>query len=295
MGRPALFSFVVLLAKWSILIATVIATVVSFFATTQGLTRYLAYWLAWPLALAVQLALFGLAWLVGLDRSPGRAVAALLYSVVMLFSVTFSYVFFQSEFTAILRPAVRTRELTDQIDHEIRRLGAQTAESLATARQAKAQLDSWLEIENSVGFSTRSCIDEPIRYLSEICRRLRERVNAWEQSTGQRYREGPGEKLIYSSLQAETTTVQADVQDLEAFSTELSKRSYRTAGLLLAERIGQYEATVTKIPAIALPRYLSKPVEISRTFSVAEFARLGGAARGAFCSAPRYRSSLNPS
>src|SRR5262245_2876622 len=90
-----------------VLLATILASVVSFYATTQGLRRYFEIWVAVGMAGAVQLALFGLAWLVGLQRAAGSFRSAVLYLVVMTFSVTFSYVFFHSTLAREVRPAVQ--------------------------------------------------------------------------------------------------------------------------------------------------------------------------------------------
>jgi len=50
---------------WTILlISALVATVVSFFTTFFGLMNYLSFILSFPLAFAVQMGLFGLAWLV---------------------------------------------------------------------------------------------------------------------------------------------------------------------------------------------------------------------------------------
>ena len=106
-GDPRRFFWRLLLA------ASVMAASVSLLTTGLGLDRYVSFPLAWTMALAVQLGLFGLAWLIGVGRSMSRAWISALYCVTMLFSVTFSYVTLQSEFTKEIRPAEAQRRLFD--------------------------------------------------------------------------------------------------------------------------------------------------------------------------------------
>ena len=193
---------------WRLLLtASSIAAVVSLLTTGIGLDRYVSSPLAWSLALAVQLGLFGLAWLIGAGRARMGWVCG-LSAVTMLFSVTFSYVTLQSELTSEIRPAEARRALFDtarQQLSEARRLvdsGVQQSETL------ELRLASWLAMERQDGWATRTCEVEDHCYLRETCERIRQRIERWERETGQTYREGPGEKLIFGTLQTELATLE---------------------------------------------------------------------------------------
>ena len=97
---------------WHLLLfASVVAACVSLVTTGAGLARYLPVVLAWPLALAVQMGLFGLAWLIAVKHTTLRALVIALYCITMPFSVVFSYVMLQSEFTSEIRPQEAQRSL----------------------------------------------------------------------------------------------------------------------------------------------------------------------------------------
>jgi len=101
---------------WHLLLfASVIAACVSLLTTGVGLARSLPVVLAWPLALAVQMGLFGLAWLIAVKHTTLRALVIGLYCITMPFSVVFSYVMLQSEFTSEIRPQEAQRSLFDDL------------------------------------------------------------------------------------------------------------------------------------------------------------------------------------
>ena len=101
---------------WNLLLlASVVAACVSLLTTGVGLARYLPVLLAWPLALAVQMGLFGLAWLIAVRHVKVRALVIALYCLTMPFSVVFSYVMLQSEFTSKIRPQESQHGLFDDL------------------------------------------------------------------------------------------------------------------------------------------------------------------------------------
>ena len=101
---------------WNLLLfASCLAAFVSLLTTGTGLSRYLPVLLAWPLALAVQSGLFGLAWLIAVRHIKLRALVIALYCLTMPFSVVFSYVMLQSEFTSAIRPQEAQRRLFDDL------------------------------------------------------------------------------------------------------------------------------------------------------------------------------------
>ena len=58
---------------WRLLmLASIIAATVSLLTTGIGLDHYVSFILAWSMALAVQLGLFGLAWLIGVGHNDRR-------------------------------------------------------------------------------------------------------------------------------------------------------------------------------------------------------------------------------
>ena len=188
---------------WNLLlVASCVAAAVSLLTTGLSLARYLAWPLAWPLALAVQMGLFGLAWLIAVRQVKLRALVITLYCLTMPFSVVFSYVMLQSEFTAEIRPQEAQRELFDDLRHRSAEVTGEIDKSLAESDELELRLASWLEIEQSQGWTTSTCDASTHCYLSGICERVQRRIDSWEARFGQ-YPQGPGEALIYRSLATE--------------------------------------------------------------------------------------------
>ncbi len=189
---------------WRLLLAaSLIAASVSLLTTGLGLNRYVSFPLAWSLALAVQLGLFGLAWLIGIGHDERRGLISALYCVTMLFSVTFSYVTLQSEFTENIRPAEARRRLFDASRAHLSENTRLFSEGVRRSEELELRLRSWVDMERSSGWSTRTCEEEEHCYLRGVCDRIRRRISRWEQESGRAYREGPGEQLIYGTLDTE--------------------------------------------------------------------------------------------
>jgi hypothetical protein len=143
---------------WSLLlVASGIAASVSLLTTGVGLARYLPLMLAWPLALAVQLGLFGLAWLIAVGRAKLRPLVIGLYCLTMPFSVVFSYVMLQSEFTDEIRPEESQRALFDDLRQRSSEVAAEIDSSLAESEVLELRLASWVEMERSEGWTTATC------------------------------------------------------------------------------------------------------------------------------------------
>ncbi len=155
---------------WNLLLmASVVAACVSLLTTGVGLARYLPVLLAWPLALAVQMGLFGLAWLIAVRHVKVRALVIALYCLTMPFSVVFSYVMLQSEFTAEIRPQESQRGLFDDLRQR----------SAAVARRAvRATSTRWAAV--------RAVILPSIRAIPTSSGRARTAVGspAWTSTPG---------------------------------------------------------------------------------------------------------------
>ncbi len=189
MARQSLFFYLLLAASF-------IAAGVSLLTTALGLQRYLPVLLAWPLAIAVQLGLFGLAWLISVGSRQLRPLAVILYLLAMPFSVVFSYVMLQGEFTAEIRPLESRRSLVDDLRERALMVSSELGESLAASRELSLRLGSYLDLERDHGWTSATCDGSSNPYLSRVCDRVQAKIAAWEISQGRSYRQGPGQQLI---------------------------------------------------------------------------------------------------
>ena len=159
---------------WSLLlIAAIISAVVSFFTTALGLLQYISFILAIPLALAVQMGLFGLAWLIGFGNRHIRGLMIGLYLFTMIFSVTFSYVFLQSELVEKVKPVEAQRTLLDDIRNKYTAFGNIVHEAVSESELLTTKLQLWLKTEEEKGWATKTCEEENHCYLLEVCTRVR--------------------------------------------------------------------------------------------------------------------------
>ena len=170
---------------WNLLlIASFVAASVSLLTTGVGLARYLPSILAWPLAVAVQMGLFGLAWLIGVGQAKLRPLVITLYCFTMPFSVVFSYVMLQSEFTDQVRPAEAQRALFDDLRVRSTQVSAEIDRSLGESSEIGLRLAAWLEMERDDGWTTSTCDDNENCYLAGVCERVQTRIDNWESRTG---------------------------------------------------------------------------------------------------------------
>ena len=166
---------------WNLLlVASIVAAGVSLLTTGIGLARYLPAALAWPLALAVQMGLFGLAWLIAAQHVKLRALVITLYCLTMPFSVVFSYVMLQSEFTTEIRPQEAQRALFDDLRARSATVSSEIDESVAEAEELELRLTSWLAQEQDQGWTTASCDTTSHCYLGGVCERVQSRIDGWE-------------------------------------------------------------------------------------------------------------------
>ena len=162
---------------WNLLlVASFVAACVSLLTTGVGLTRYLPAVLAWPLALAVRMGLFGLAWLLAVGQPALRALVIALYCLTMPFSVVFSYVMLQSEFTAEIRPQEARRGLFDDLRQRSATVASEIDESLSESDELQLRLASWLEMEQAWGWTTSTCAEDGHCYLAGVCERVQRRI-----------------------------------------------------------------------------------------------------------------------
>jgi hypothetical protein len=257
---------------WNLLLlASAVAACVSLLTTGVGLAQYLPAVLAWPLALAVQMGLFGLAWLIAVRHVTLRALVIALYCLTMPFSVVFSYVMLQSEFTSEIRPQESQRGLFDDLRQRSATVAAEIDESLAESNELELRLASWLEMERAQGWTTSSCDDDSHCYLAGVCERVQRRMDNWEERVQRPYPQGPGQALIYGSLETERSAVQQIGDTLRAARQEWgASEQIFEANLDNRERLRRFDVALADVPqrdlqavrcdAVALP--LAPPYEL---------------------------------
>lgn len=259
---------------WRLLLtASSIAALVSLLTTAIGLDRYVSRPLAWSLAAAVQIGLFGLAWLIGSGRDVRRWWIGSLYSVTMLFSVTFSYVTLQSEFTEQIRPAEAQRRLFDLSRQQLTTAQQQINAGLRQSRDLEVRLAAWLDLEQKNGWTTRTCAAEDHCYLQGVCDRIGRRMDRWQKESGRVYREGPGEKLIFGALQTELQTLQQISRSLEAYDAQLTSGEVLASGVDNKERLRRLDTVLNQAPLADLESLTCQAVQPITPPSYADHAR----------------------
>jgi len=249
---------------WSILlVAAIISAVVSFFTTALGLLHYISFILAIPLALAVQMGLFGLAWLIGFGNKSIRVLMIGLFLFTMIFSVTFSYVFLQSELVEKVKPIEAQRVLLDDMRAKVISFGNIVYEAVSESELLTTKLDLWLKTEEEKGWATKTCEEEKHCYLLEVCTRVRAKIELWEKKFGRPYREGPGRELIHGALNEEfslITNIQDRLKDFRDITWQNS--DVLAEGLSNRDRLTRFDQLVASIPKKDLETVLCKAVEL---------------------------------
>ncbi|MGD8537555.1 MAG: hypothetical protein PVI66_02430 [Candidatus Aminicenantes bacterium] len=249
---------------WTILlIAAIISAVVSFFTTALGLLHYISFILAIPLALAVQMGLFGLAWLIGFGNRRIRGLMIGLYLFTMIFSVTFSYVFLQSELVEKVKPIEAQRTLLDDIRIKYTAFGNIVHEALNESDLLMTKLDLWLKAEEEKGWATKTCEEENHCYLLEVCSRVRGKIELWEEKFGRPYREGPGRELIHGALneeQALITNIHNRLKDFRDITWQNS--DVLAEGSSNRARLTKFDQLVASIPKRDMEAVLCRKIEL---------------------------------
>ncbi|MCP3964302.1 MAG: hypothetical protein GY719_41270 [bacterium] len=259
-----------------LLVASMIAAAVSLLTTGLGLDRYVAFPLAWSLALAVQLGLFGLAWLIGVGRDARKVWISALYIVTMLFSVTFSYVTLQSEFTKEIRPAEAQRRLFDATRERLTEAVQAVNAGVQQSAEVQLRLASWLDLEKRNGWATRTCEEEEHCYLQGVCDRILRRIGRWEQESGQPYRQGPGEQLIFGTLQTELRTAEQLGDRLTAYRDVLTNgNGVLDDGLDNRERLRRLDGVLNQVPQGDLEAVTCSAATLPAALAYGDHARDG--------------------
>ncbi len=257
-----------------LLIASLIAAIVSLWTTGAGLSRYVAIPLAWALAAAVQLGLFGLAWLIGVGHSRQRLWISLLYFATMLFSVTFSYVTLQSELTERIRPAEAQRRLLDVSRQVVSDLAHQLTAASQQRDDLELRLAGWLEMERGNGWATSTCEAEDHCYLAGVCQRIRQRIGVWEGSSGRTYREGPGEALIYGALEAELGSLRQLGERLAEYRLGVATEDgVLAAGIDNWQRLARLDLLLGRLPSADLEAVTCQAAALPSLPSYSDHAR----------------------
>jgi hypothetical protein len=260
---------------WYVLLwASFVAAIVSLMTTGMGLRRYLSFLLAWPLALAVQAGLFGLAWLIAVGQRRLRPLVIVLYLVTMPFSVVFSYVMLQSEFTATIKPVEAQRALYDELRAGSGEVTSTLNAGISTADELALRLGSWLDMEKDAGWTMATCDDEENCYLDAVCRRIRRKIDNWERSRGESYGQGPGQALIYGLLEAEIGAIGRTQGALREFRDAWTANDDLFAdGLGNRERLRRYDAAVAGYPRGDLETVLCRAAAAPPPPAYGSFAR----------------------
>lgn len=260
---------------WYVLLwASFVAAAVSLMTTGLGLRRYLSFFLAWPLALAVQAGLFGLAWLIAVGRRRLRPLVIALYLVTMPFSVVFSYVMLQSEFTATIRPQEARRALFDELRASSAEVSSTLSAGIAASDELALRLGSWLEMEREAGWTMSTCDDEEHCYLDGVCRRVGRKIENWERRRGMAYRQGPGEALIYGLLETEIDAVERIRGSLTEFRERwTADEELFAGGLDNRERLRRYDAALAGFPREDLEAVLCRAAAAPPPPAYGAFAR----------------------
>lgn len=249
---------------WSLLlIAAIISAIVSFFTTALGLLHYISFILAIPLALAVQMGLFGLAWLIGFGNKSIRGLMIGLYLFTMIFSMTFSYVFLQSELVEKVKPVESQRLLLDDVRAKVVSFGNVVHEAVNESELLVTKLDLWLKTEEEKGWATKTCEEEKHCYLLEVCNRVRGKIELWEEKFGRPYREGPGRELIHGALNEEFSLITNIHNRLKDFRDITWQNSDVLAeGLSNRDRLTKFDRLVASIPKKDIEAVLCRAVEL---------------------------------
>jgi hypothetical protein len=260
---------------WSLLlIAAIISAVVSFFTTALGLLHYISFILAIPLALAVQMGLFGLAWLIGFGNKSIRGLMIGLYLFTMIFSVTFSYVFLQSELVEKVKPIEAQRILLDDMRAKVVSFGNIVHEAVNESELLTTKLDLWLKTEEEKGWATKTCEEEKHCYLLEVCTRVRGKIELWEEKFGRSYREGPGRELIHGALNEEFSLITNIQNRLRQFRDITWQNSdVLEEGLSNRDRLTKFDQLVASIPKRDMEVVLCRAVDLPISPAYVEYAR----------------------
>lgn len=260
---------------WYVLLwASFVAATVSLMTTGMGLRRYLSFLLAWPLALAVQAGLFGLAWLIAVGRRRLRPLVIALYLLTMPFSVLFSYVMLQSEFTATIKPFESRRQLYDELRASSAEVTSTLSAGISAGDELALRLDSWLEMEKDAGWTMATCDDEEHCYLDGVCRRIGRKIGNWERSRGKSYRQGPGQALIFGLLEAEIAEIGRTRGVLSGFRDGWTANDELfTDGLDNRERLRRYDTALAGYPQGDLEAVLCRAAAAPPPPAYASFAR----------------------
>ena len=235
---------------WNLLlVASIVAAGVSLLTTGIGLARYLPVALAWPLALAVQMGLFGLAWLIAVRHVKLRALVITLYCLTMPFSVVFSYVMLQSEFTSEIRPQEAQRALFDDLRARSAIVSSEIDESVAEAEELGLRLTAWLAQEQDQGWTTASCDTTSHCYLGGVCERVQSRIDTWETRMRRSYPQGPGQALVYGALETEQSAMRQFGDTLRTPRQNWSaSEPIFAAGIDNRERLRRFDVALAALP-----------------------------------------------
>lgn len=256
-----------------LLVASSIAAFVSLLTTALGLERYIPIFLAWLLSFAVQAGLFGMAWLIGASIQRFRSLVILLYCLTMPFSVTFSYVTLQSEFAKNIKPQESQRTLFDHTRRNVSELGAEVSEGINAADDVILRLESWLEMENTIGWATETCEEEDHCYLLGVCSRIKERIASWERTYAQPYEHGPGKHLIYGLLDTEVKAASRLSNRLEAFQGHWAESGVLEPGIDNRERLMRYDTALARIPYEDVKSILCRSFTVPAAPAYEDYAR----------------------
>jgi len=203
------------------------------------------------------------AWLIGFGNRRIRALMISLYLFTMIFSVTFSYVFLQSQLVEKVKPIEAQRLLLDDMRTKIVSFGNIVHEAANESELLSTKLDLWLTTEEEKGWATKTCEEETHCYLVEVCTRVRGKIELWEERFGRPYREGPGRELIHGALNEEFSLITNIQNRLKEFRDITWQNSDVLAeGLSNRDRLTKFDQIVASVPKKDIETVLCKAVEL---------------------------------
>lgn len=260
---------------WILIAASSLASLASFWTTFAGLNLYTPWLLALMASLAVQAGLFALAWFLGLAYTRMRLLLALLFVVMMTFSMLFSYVTFHSHLSSLSASKTIQERLIDRLRGDLHattdlfNAGSEQAQSVLT------RLQDWQAIEANRGWVIDVCENEGHCYLSAVCDRMQSSIDEWETRHQRAYRQGPGQQLIYELFTSEVNTTQGKKEILDEFLGSIRNHD----GIFLPDtdnltRLTRYDTLLESAPRSTLGEFLCvDEVELPKTPDYEDFSR----------------------
>ncbi len=199
----------------ALFVASCLLSIVSWYTTQQGMALYLAPWFALLASLGVQTALVLVAWLVGLTKTK-RALLIAVYAITAMVSISFSYAYLYTWFSARERPAVIQRKLYNSLSTAAGQSQELLASAISEGQKHVLALEEMTGAEKAHGYISRAQDADP--YLAKI----REAVAQEAQSYSVNYPEGTGQGLRYTAFDRYAKLARQSLERMQAAQQSLA-------------------------------------------------------------------------